>query len=90
MCALLFFISKTVIGELVAASHCRHAVAEPVTALFFVFFFGSSIMQFIAIVQGNRPLPRWYCVFNLIVFLGAFNSIKAHRELHHRQWNRNV
>lgn len=28
MAFLLFVMSKTVIGELVAAAHCRHAVSE--------------------------------------------------------------
>ena len=48
----------------------------PVAALFFVFFFGSSIVQFIAIAKGATPLPRWYCVFNLVIFMGVFNSIR--------------
>ena len=39
----------------------------PVSVVFYVFFAGSSIVQFVAIVQGKTPLPRWYAVFNLLI-----------------------
>ena len=44
--------------------------------LFMVFFFGANIIQFIAFAIGATPFPKWYCVFNLLVFMGVFNSVR--------------
>ena len=41
-----------------------------------VFFFGANIVQFIAFVRIKTPFPKWYCIFNLLVFMGLFNSVR--------------
>ena len=48
----------------------------PVTVVFMVFFFGANIVQFIAFVRIKTPFPKWYCIFNLLVFMGLFNSVR--------------
>ena len=48
----------------------------PVTAVFMVFFFGANIVQFIAFVRAKTPFPKWYCIFNLLIFMGLFNSVR--------------
>ncbi|MCM1470806.1 MAG: hypothetical protein NC041_10110, partial [Bacteroides sp.] len=51
MGALLFFMSKTVIGELVAAAHCRHAVAE-MEAL-------DIVWEKLRTHRPDFPMPNW-------------------------------
>ena len=48
----------------------------PLTAVFMIFFFGANIIQFAAFAGGNTPFPRWYCVFNLLIFMLLFNSVR--------------
>lgn len=48
----------------------------PVTIVFFVFFVGSSIVQFLAIVRGCTPFPRWYALFNLLIVSVFFNAFR--------------
>ena len=48
----------------------------PVTLVFFVFLFGANIIQFIAFNKGNTPFPKWYCIFNLLIFMWVFNSVR--------------
>ena len=48
----------------------------PVTVVFMVFFFGANIVQFIAFVRIKTPFPKWYCIFNLLFFMGLFNSVR--------------
>lgn len=48
----------------------------PVTVVFYVFFAGSSIVQFVGIVKGNTPFPKWYAVFNLLIVSVFFNTIR--------------
>ncbi len=48
----------------------------PVTLVFFVFFFGANIIQFIAFIKGNTPFPKWYSIFNLLIFMWVFNSVR--------------
>lgn len=48
----------------------------PVTIVFFVFFVGSSIIQFLAIVKGCTPFPRWYALFNLLIMSVFFNAFR--------------
>lgn len=48
----------------------------PVTAIFAIFFFGSSIVQFIAFASGKTPFPKWYCVFNLVIGTVLINSLR--------------
>ena len=48
----------------------------PVTAVFYVFFAGSSIVQFVGIVKGYTPLPKWYAVFNLLILSLLFNTLR--------------
>lgn len=48
----------------------------PVTAVFMFFFFSANIVQFIAFVRAKTPFPKWYCIFNLLVFMGLFNSAR--------------
>lgn len=48
----------------------------PVTAVFFVFFAGSSIVQFVAIIRGYTPLPKWYALFNLLIVSMFFNMFR--------------
>lgn len=48
----------------------------PVTIVFMVFFIGSSIVQFIAVLKKKTPLPRWYAVFNLITGWVLFNAVR--------------
>ena len=48
----------------------------PVCAVFFVFFIGSGIVQFVAFAHGRTPFPRWYCVFNLLIGAAVFNGAR--------------
>ena len=48
----------------------------PVTAVFMVFFYGANIMQFISFIRAKTPFPEWYCIFNLLIFMGLFNSVR--------------
>lgn len=48
----------------------------PVSMVFYVFFAGSSIVQFVGIVKGHTPLPKWYAVFNLLIVSAAFNVFR--------------
>ena len=48
----------------------------PAAAVFAVFFFGASVIQFIAFFKGRTPFPRWYCVFNLLIGKAVFNSVR--------------
>lgn len=48
----------------------------PVTAVFYVFFAGSSIVQFVGIVKGYTPLPKWYAIFNLLIVSVFFNIFR--------------
>mgnify|MGYP007101836890 CR=1 FL=1 len=48
----------------------------PAAAVFMVFFFGANIIQFIAFAKGNTPFPKWYCIFNLLIFMWVFNSVR--------------
>lgn len=49
----------------------------PVVVVFAIFFFGSSIIQFIAFVSGKTPFPKWYCVFNLVIGTVLINSLRG-------------
>lgn len=33
-------------------------------------------MQFVGIVKGKTPLPKWYAVFNLLIVSAAFNVFR--------------
>lgn len=48
----------------------------PVTVVFHVFFAGSSIVQFVGVVKGYTPLPKWYAVFNLLIVSVLFNALR--------------
>ena len=48
----------------------------PVTVVFTVFFVGASLVQFIAFLKGYTPFPKWYCLFNLLIAKGVFNSVR--------------
>lgn len=48
----------------------------PVTIVFYVFFAGSSIVQFVGIVKGYTPFPKWYAVFNLLIVSVLFNALR--------------
>lgn len=48
----------------------------PVTVVFYVFFAGSSIVQFVGIVKGYTPLPKWYALFNLLILSMLFNGLR--------------
>lgn len=48
----------------------------PVSIVFYVFFAGSSIVQFAAIVRGKTPLPKWYALFNLLIVSVLFNAFR--------------
>lgn len=48
----------------------------PAAAVFYVFFAGSSIVQFVGIIKGNTPLPKWYAVFNLLIVSVLFNALR--------------
>ena len=48
----------------------------PVTVVFYVFFAGSSIVQFIGIVKGYTLLPKWYAFFNLLILSMLFNGLR--------------
>lgn len=38
----------------------------PATVIFLVFFFLAAIVQIVAFVKGNTPLPKWCFVFNIL------------------------
>lgn len=48
----------------------------PATAVFFVFFVGSSLIQFAAFAKGITPFPRWYAGFNLLILSAVFNMLR--------------
>lgn len=48
----------------------------PVTIVFFVFFVGSSLVQFFVIIKGYTPFPRWYALFNLLIVSVFFNAFR--------------
>lgn len=48
----------------------------PVAVVFYIFFAGSSIVQFVGIVKGKTPLPKWYAVFNLLIVSVLFNALR--------------
>ncbi len=49
----------------------------PVTALFYVFFAGSCIVQFVGIIKGYSPLPKWFALFNLLILSVFFNMVRG-------------
>ncbi len=49
----------------------------PVTVVFYVFFAGSSIVQFVGIIKGYTPLPKWYALFNLLILSVFFNMVRG-------------
>lgn len=48
----------------------------PVAIVFFFFFVGSSVVQFVAIVRGYTPFPKWYALFNLLIVSVFFNAFR--------------
>lgn len=48
----------------------------PATVLFFVFFVGSSAVQFLAVIRGDTPFPRWYALFNLLLLSVCVNALR--------------
>lgn len=48
----------------------------PASLVFYVFFAGSSIVQFIGIVKGYTPFPKWYALFNLLIVSVLFNALR--------------
>ncbi len=38
---------------------------------------GSSIVQFVGIVMGYTPLPKWYALFNLLIVSVFFNACRG-------------
>lgn len=49
----------------------------PVTIVFFVFFVGSSAVQFFAVIRGDTPFPKWYALFNLLILSVLFNAVRS-------------
>lgn len=49
----------------------------PVTVVFYVFFVGSSIVQFVGIIKGYTPLPKWYALFNLLILSICLNAFRG-------------
>lgn len=49
----------------------------PVAVVFYVFFVGSSIVQFVGIIKGYTPLPKWYALFNLLILSMFFNACRG-------------
>ncbi len=39
----------------------------PATLIFLVFFFMTGIVQIMAFIKGNTPLPRWCWIFNVLM-----------------------
>lgn len=48
----------------------------PVTFVFGIFFIGSSFVQFFAFLTKKTAFPRWYCLFNLLIFTVLFNMVR--------------
>ena len=48
----------------------------PVTVVFYIFFVGSNLVQFIGIVKGYTPLPKGYAFFNLLILSLLFNGFR--------------
>ncbi len=63
------------IGYEIALQYALYFIL-PVMIVFYVFFAGSSIVQFVGIVKGYTPLPKWYAVFNLLILSLLFNTLR--------------
>lgn len=75
----LYHTAAEAAGQAVAYELAFHYILYfllPVSMVFYVFFAGSSIVQFIAIIKGLTPLPKWYAVFNLLIVSAAFNVFR--------------
>lgn len=64
------------IGYNIALQYALYFIL-PVTVVFYVFFAGSSIVQFVGIVKGYTPLPKWYALFNLLILSILFNGLRG-------------
>lgn len=67
MAFLLFVMSKTVIGELVAAAHCRHAVSE-MEAL-------DMAWAKLRAQEPDFPMPNWDALHNAMPKWDALKKI---------------
>lgn len=75
----LYHTAAEAAGQAVAYELAFHYILYfllPVSMVFYVFFAGSSIVQFVGIVKGHTPLPKWYAVFNLLIVSAAFNVFR--------------
>ena len=75
----LYHTAAEAAGQTVAYELAFHYILYfilPVSMVFYVFFAGSSIVQFVGIVKGKTPLPKWYAVFNLLIVSAAFNVFR--------------
>lgn len=75
----LYHTAAEAAGRAVAYELAFHYILYfilPVSMVFYVFFAGSSIVQFVGIVKGYTPLPKWYAVFNLLIVSAAFNVFR--------------
>lgn len=75
----LYHTAAEAAGQAVAYELALHYILYfllPVSMVFYVFFAGSSIVQFVGIVKGDTPLPKWYAVFNLLIVSAAFNVFR--------------
>ena len=75
----LYHTAAEAAGQAVAYELAFHYILYfilPVSMVFYVFFAGSSIVQFVGIVKGKTPLPKWYAVFNLLIVSAAFNVFR--------------